>query len=636
MMNKIQFIENHKPGLVSGNYEIAINQSLNISGTATADSRIPAKKQKFAVLGERTTIPPTMVHATFPPKNNLGEYSNTFPHIVLNRSTFPWEREIQVQDTDTPWLALLVFTEAEAPKVLVKKWSDLKGDRSLKGNIYKPYDFSVSEVHQKDSDLLKVIQVPKAQIDLLKPSVKSLKLSAHVRKTTAASTPVAELPERAVIIGNRLPKRGERTHVHLVSLEKCYINDKLAAPSSADAATQYQLISLYNWSFSCIAREHSFSGLLTNLNQTPSVLQRPAITGSTPEIQAINQQLAAGKNALEYRGRTGVTSAAYYRGPLVPFTPKKPAIYRPVISADTLLNVVKGKGVFDVSYAAAWELGRLLTLNRKGIAEKLHLWKLQKKSAFHKDFDRHHLPALQNTNRVAETTMASELQKWFTDLGLLKHLPFNYLVSDESYLPDESLRFFSVDPAWTQALLDGVLSVGRVTNLAQAHDLRLWNEVGTLIPQTTVSGVLLRSEVVSGWPDFIVNGYAKSKKLKRLRFEKLSKTIAICLFEGELEQLEIHEKPELLHFGLDIPEKDPDQITWNDYSKRLRDYNTGSFTSQKITAIPHKDQRVHRIVDFEAMAGQLHPTASANPAEFAFQMTEGVQKVVFNKSNKNA
>ena len=45
-------------------------------------------------------------------------------------------------------------------------------------------------------------------------------------------------------------------------------------------------------------------------------------------------------------------------------------------------------------------------------------------------------------------------------------MPFSYLVPDADLLPIESIRFFYVDRAWTDALVQGVLSVG--TTLAWA------------------------------------------------------------------------------------------------------------------------------------------------------------------------
>ena len=39
-------------------------------------------------------------------------------------------------------------------------------------------------------------------------------------------------------------------------------------------------------------------------------------------------------------------------------------------------------------------------------------------------------------------------------------MPFSYLVPDAELLPLESIRFFYLDRAWTDALVQGALSVG--------------------------------------------------------------------------------------------------------------------------------------------------------------------------------
>src|SRR5271170_7711130 len=50
-------------------------------------------------------------------------------------------------------------------------------------------------------------------------------------------------------------------------------------------------------------------------------------------------------------------------------------------------------------------------------------------------------------------------------LNLLHGVPFAYLVADEKLLPAESLKFFSIDPEWINALLGGALSVGRIADV---------------------------------------------------------------------------------------------------------------------------------------------------------------------------
>ena len=60
----------------------------------------------------------------FPSPGSLGEHSNVLPHIILKRSTLPWERQADPgvnRGKDTPWLALLLFEEQEigSPRTLM-------------------------------------------------------------------------------------------------------------------------------------------------------------------------------------------------------------------------------------------------------------------------------------------------------------------------------------------------------------------------------------------------------------------------------------------------------------------------------------------------------------------------------------
>src|SRR5262249_40203685 len=99
--------------------------------------------------------------------------------------------------------------------------------------------------------------------------------------------------------------------------------------------------------------------------------------------------------------------------------------------------------------------------------------------------------------------LPDDLANWFRDLSLLRDVPFNYLVPDERMLPPESIRFFLLDPAWVDCLLDGAFSVGRVTSAAHAQDQA--HEVSPASnPHARVSGFLLHSDVVSGWPGLLV------------------------------------------------------------------------------------------------------------------------------------
>jgi hypothetical protein len=49
--------------------------------------------------------------------------------------------------------------------------------------------------------------------------------------------------------------------------------------------------------------------------------------------------------------------------------------------------------------------------------------------------------------------------RWIYDRLSLASVPSHYLITDASHVPPESLRFFKVDPNWTDALLDGAFSL---------------------------------------------------------------------------------------------------------------------------------------------------------------------------------
>ena len=120
-----------------------------------------------------------------------------------------------------------------------------------------------------------------------------------------------------------------------------------------------------------------------------------------------------------------------------------------------------------------------------------------------------------------------ELRAFLARLRLLEGVPFSYLVADSELLPTESIRFFYLDRAWTDALVQGALSVGTVNTADRAQLEALYGTVRDEVdeeerlvrlpggeavqqgPAGPVSGFLLRSRAVSGWPGLHVRAYAR-------------------------------------------------------------------------------------------------------------------------------
>src|SRR6516225_7814276 len=70
---------------------------------------------------------------------------------------------------------------------------------------------------------------------------------------------------------------------------------------------------------------------------------------------------------------------------------------------------------------------------------------------------------------VPESGMPPYMESFLAHLRLLVGVPFDYLVPDARLLPDESIRFFYVDRSWTDRLVDGAVSVGKIGTREQAH-----------------------------------------------------------------------------------------------------------------------------------------------------------------------
>nr|NIM12078.1 hypothetical protein [Candidatus Aminicenantes bacterium]NIM82051.1 hypothetical protein [Candidatus Aminicenantes bacterium]NIN21449.1 hypothetical protein [Candidatus Aminicenantes bacterium]NIN45261.1 hypothetical protein [Candidatus Aminicenantes bacterium]NIN88078.1 hypothetical protein [Candidatus Aminicenantes bacterium] len=89
---KIEFIQYHQPALKDGEYQIAVSQTIAVNGRIPKDTEFGPPVKTFFVAGQRFHLDPQDIHAVFPPDHSLGDHSNVLPHIVLNRSTLPWER----------------------------------------------------------------------------------------------------------------------------------------------------------------------------------------------------------------------------------------------------------------------------------------------------------------------------------------------------------------------------------------------------------------------------------------------------------------------------------------------------------------------------------------------------------------
>ncbi|NES92992.1 hypothetical protein, partial [Okeania sp. SIO2B9] len=544
-------------------------------------------------------------------------------------------------DEKLPWLILLLFRdsdfeeESDKPKPHNITLGKLKAGE---GNIFFPK--IELEVGQKEEELVTVIDVKKKYLKDILPTHGDLAYLAHARKAFYSQKAKEEEDDKnlfATIISNRLPEPNGMSMVYLVSIEGRYTEEGFDYPPEAGDEDLIRFVSLANWNFNCIDPEQSFTQLLQRLNRNPYTLRLPENKNEQAENYLANSYIT-----VPHSMRQGSKTYSWYRGPLSGGLNAE-TYELPAKAADELLRYDSEIGMFDISYAAAWQLGRMLMLQNQKLATELFNWK-REDFQNQKKLEQTKIKLSRNSQRDKPSDTISQLpknlQEWFEGLRFLQGVPFNYLVADEGLLPTESIRFFWIDPLWIDCLQDGAFSIGRVRKADVEEDKKIRARANTFKSEEKekITGVILRSQVVSGWPGLIVDGYSirpendndledlpEEQLLPLLRMEKLAKNVLICLFAGEVKTIDIRLQPESMHFGLDAPTHESPE-----WSKNLRTVD-GEPTDDEIKPIPWNNEE-KEVVNLEELAQKMKEhlkLENFTSGQFGLQMIEGVQKVRF-------
>lgn len=264
-----------------------------------------------------------------------------------------------------------------------------------------------------------------------------------------------------------------------------------------------------------------------------------------------------------------------------------------------------------------------------------------------------------------------ELRRFLARLRLLHGVPFSYLVPDADLLPIESIRFFYLDRGWTDALVQGALSVGTISTVDRVQLEAVYPHIRDEVDETertlrrpkgeerlqgaggTITGFLMRSRLVSGWPNLHVRAYSRDllpddalttaaeanpDRMKVLRMERLAPAVLLVLFDGVPAVVHMEEPRQGIQFGVRLNTDDPpDQ---RQAKVKVRDNQSGepvppenTFTTKNAVDVPFR-KGAPGVINVGELRKRLAAKApnsdgALEPNEYALQMLRFPYRQVF-------
>ncbi|WP_371347171.1 hypothetical protein [Ancylobacter sp. IITR112] len=587
----VDLYDAYLPALSAGSHRLVVQQSLTYSDAGgAAKAHHYYRDETFLVRGPRFFLDESDIHARYPAPGATGDFNRHIPNIVLRKRALPWERELSLTGTArAPWMALFLLSEAEfqaqggeaAVQTLAPETLFTANRRSADGTVLFP---SLEPEPDKEAgqQRVSVIDLDRALAAALCPSADDLSRLAHVRQVEMGDKPRAAMHgagEFPVICARRLPAAGAHLAL-LVSLEGW---EELIEARLPEGPARLRFVLLARWGFTHDPDfAHSFPGLARRLSL--DLLRSPAPPGLPASAAGL---LATGHTPMAYRRAEGGAGLGWYRGPFAP-APVAPLPLDAIDHADAALILAPEDGSLTLSYAAAWQLGRLMALASPGFLAATRAFISDnagpREVAFRLDtYMRTHLAAIRREWSAPAPAPGDDaappdslhavlrMAGWLRGLLRLDGVPFPYLVAGEPLLPAASLRFFHVDANWLLALATGALSLsGTATGEGARAGLPLRRLLSRLIERCEAgpmaepdppgdlldrpcTGFLLRATLVSDWPGLETQVETAPAGARLQRLERLAPDVLLGLAEGRIARVTLKEPPEGLAFRLAPP-----------------------------------------------------------------------------------
>lgn len=377
----VDLYDNFIPGVKDGTYRLVLQQSVEYADPDQGkQAHHYVQERRFVVQGPRFHLPTADVHTLFPPQTAAGNYERLLPTIVLRKRALPWERTMGGSDSRVPWLALLILDQVEIAQA---QWDTVTpADLIVAGHqLPRPGGgITLLPELQDQGDAgnrsmkVRVLDLPLSTFRSICPSLRDLRFLAHVRCVDPSDKVPLQMHadgDFAVVVANRFPQPGANLAC-LVSLEgwsSLLADDPTGGRQVPCGADRVRLVLLTSWAFASAVGASAFGDLIEGLDC--DLLQAVAAIGAVAD-PAVSGALEQGYVPVSYHPRRSAPTFAWYRGPFVPHqAPPLPEEVGLFHRSDAAMIFDPDTGLMDISYASAWQLGRLLALENPTVSRGL-------------------------------------------------------------------------------------------------------------------------------------------------------------------------------------------------------------------------------------------------------------------------
>lgn len=483
-------------GLEAGTWILRTSQELQTDGKLLQTDGL-STEQKFQVENAIFSVRREDIVQRMPISGSQGSYTEDIPHLVIKGC---------------------IHVRQSGHFLLLLKKDEIQG-RAVRtaGEYGQESDYIRSSFEKLSKKSLEnkytFIQLKAELLEQLLPTESEFPYFYHYRQVYIGNKPEMNLDGMfTVLLSNRLPEyvdgQGCIYEVHLTSI--LGLGSALKEEKNKDKST-VEIISLDSWEFTVSGKSpRSFRHICAQMkeNVNSEWLYR------LEDIGAASGRLQHGFVPMEYQTRLGDSGICWNRSPFLPCQADKMRRASFYQTADGALCYDGGDCMFDVTYAVAFETGRMAAIRDEAyIASLLSFRRELQKKVDSRYMDRiwrlgssvtdslGQLLEKADWDVLGEALACTELEKgsaqsvmrnpvedkvqleqfirdkaeeaaaelkelidpvtgWLAKLLLLYPVPLENLIPHKALLPKESVRFFYMDPNWQQALLEGALSLG--------------------------------------------------------------------------------------------------------------------------------------------------------------------------------